>query len=125
MKNKRHAATDPSKIISMKLGVFATHDDPDVWLEFDPEDIVDLAMVNDNGYNHMYMTIQRGGNDLPIWRDCAEFFDVSVGMCGSTDFLQGIQALKRLKDERFNALAMASVSFGRKPFPSSPSNLPN
>ena len=61
--------TDPNKITSMKLGVYATHDDPEVWVPFDPEDIVEMAMVQENGYNFLFMTIQRGGNDLPIWRD--------------------------------------------------------
>ncbi len=109
--------TDPNKIMSMKLGVYATHDDP--------EDIVEMSMVQENGYNFMFMTIQRGGNDLPIWRDYGEFFDVAVGMCGSTDFLAGIQALKRLKDERFNVLAANSAQFGRKPSTNSIKDLPN
>jgi hypothetical protein len=117
--------TDPNKIMSMKLGVYATHDDPEVWVSFDPEDIVEMAMVQENGYNFMFMTIQRGGNDLPIWRDYGEFFDVAVGMCGSTDFLAGIQALKRLKDERFNVLAANSAQFGRKPPTNTIKDLPN
>jgi len=99
----------PSNIVSIKIGVYATHDDPTVWKEFDPQDIVEMAMVQDNGYNHMYVTIERGGTDIPIWNDYAEFFDVAVGMCGSTDFLTGIQALKGVKVRRLAALQAEHV----------------
>lgn len=108
------AQVDPSKIISLKTGVYATHDDPETWVEFDPEDLLEMAMVKDNGYNYMFLTIQASGNSLPIWRDYAEFFDAKIGMCGSTDFLQGIQALKEVKEAKFAELAQASVNFGRK-----------
>lgn len=104
---------DPDKVMSLKIGVYSTHDDPDVWTEFDPEDIMDLAMVQDNGWNYMFLTIQRAGNMLPIWKDYAEFFDVAVGMCGNTDFLAGIQALKQVKEHRFKALAAAQQSLFR------------
>lgn len=98
----------PRAVISMKVGVYATHDNPETWVEFDPEDIVEIAKIHDEGFNYLFLTIQRASTSAPIWEDYVEFFDGSFGMCASGDFLNAIVRLREIKNQRLNHMATAS-----------------
>ena len=98
----------PRAVISMKVGVYATHDSPETWLEFDPEDIVEMEKVRDEGFNHLFLTIQRASAQAPIWDDYVEFFDGSFAMCASDDVLNAIIRLRGIKLQRLNHMATAA-----------------
>lgn len=113
-RRQQHGLTG-SEPVSVRIGVCANHDDPGIWIEFDPDDVMDMARVEDAGCNMIILTLERGSESIPFWEDYAEFFDAHVGMCESTDFLAAIQLLKAIKEQRFHdmrVLASGFVQFG-------------
>lgn len=95
-------------IIGFKVGVFANVENPDVWTEFDPEDVMELASVQSHGCNRIILTLERRTGRAPLWEDCEEFLDAQVTKCDSNDFLAAIQLLKTIKEKRLSRLRTLS-----------------